>query len=205
MTRVDRARLERGYSLIEMVTVMAIMSVVLTALTALFVQGSNSERDLTRRFQAQQDARVALDRIRREIHCAQAGATGGGSGAPSSVRLQLPAQCPTAIGGVVTDVTWCTSAVASNRWALYRKPGTTCDATGVKLADYLTQSAAFDYRTQSVDGLAKLKVILTVDVKVGDATPAYSLCDTMVLRNSKRAVADSTVLGYTDTTEPSAC
>ena len=54
---------------------MIIMSVVLTGLTTLFVQGSNAELDMNRRFEAQQDSRVALDKIRREIHCAQGAAT----------------------------------------------------------------------------------------------------------------------------------
>ena len=52
-----RARDEGGYSLVEMLTVLSIMSVVLTGLVALFVQGSNAQLDTNRRFQAQQDAR----------------------------------------------------------------------------------------------------------------------------------------------------
>ena len=52
-----RARDEGGYSLVEMLTVLSIMSVVLTGLIALFVQGSNAQLDTNRRFQAQQDAR----------------------------------------------------------------------------------------------------------------------------------------------------
>ena len=47
---------EQGFSLIEMLTVMIIMSVVLTGLTTLFVQGSNAELDMNRRFEAQQDS-----------------------------------------------------------------------------------------------------------------------------------------------------
>jgi prepilin-type N-terminal cleavage/methylation domain-containing protein len=205
VSALRRLRSERGYSLIEMLTVMAILSVVLTGLTALFVQGSNAEMDMNRRFQAQQESRVALDKVRREIHCAQAGMTGGGNGPSSSIRLQLPAQCPTAVGGVVTDVTWCSVAVGTNRWALYRKVGTSCDSSGVKWADYLTQSALFDYRTQSSESLSKLRVQLSVDVKVGDATPVYSLCDAIVLRNSHRVMPDSTVLGYSDTAAPTPC
>jgi len=52
-----RSRLgaERGYSLVELLTVMAIMGVVMTGVTALLVQGSNAEVDMNGRFQAQQD------------------------------------------------------------------------------------------------------------------------------------------------------
>jgi prepilin-type N-terminal cleavage/methylation domain-containing protein len=200
-----RLRGERGYSLIEMVTVMAIMSVVMTGLTTLFIQGSNAELDMNRRFQAQQESRVALDKLRREIHCAKAASTSPGNGAASSVTLELPGQCPTAVGGATTNVTWCTVSVATSRYALYRKVGTSCDATGLKWADRLTLQNAFDYKTQSTAALAKLRVQLTVDVKPSDTTPGYSLCDQMVLRNSSRSTPDATVRGYQDTAEPAAC
>ena len=58
---------ERGYSLIEMLTVLVIMGVVMTSLTTVFVQASNSETDMNNRFQAQ------LDRQAR----ARQGAPGG--------------------------------------------------------------------------------------------------------------------------------
>jgi prepilin-type N-terminal cleavage/methylation domain-containing protein len=200
-----RLRGERGYSLIEMLTVMVIMGVVMTGLTTLFVQGSNAEVDMNRRFQAQQEARVALDKLRREIHCAKAASTSPGSAAASAVTLDLPGQCPTAVGGALTSVTWCTVSVSANRYRLFRKVATTCDSTGVRWADYLTVQNVFDYKTQSTTALSKLKVLLTVDAKASDATPGYSLCDQMVLRNSSRTTPDATIRGYLDTAEPSAC
>ena len=66
---------ESGYSAVEMVTVMAIMGIVMGGLTTLFVQGSNAELDMNRRFAAQQEARLSLDKIRREIHCSSAAET----------------------------------------------------------------------------------------------------------------------------------
>jgi type II secretory pathway pseudopilin PulG len=191
--------------LIEMLTVMSIMGVVMTGLTTLFVQGSNAEVDMNRRFQAQQEARVALDKLRREIHCAKAASTSPGNGAAAAVTLDLPGQCPTAVGGVLTSVTWCTVSVATNRYRLFRKVATTCDSTGVRWADYLTVQNVFDYKTQSTSALSKLKVLLTVDAKASDTTPGYSLCDQMVLRNSSRTTPDVTIRGYQDTAEPTAC
>jgi type II secretory pathway pseudopilin PulG len=191
--------------LIEMLTVMSIMGVVMTGITTLFVQGSNAELDMNKRFQAQQDARVALDKLRREIHCAKAASTSPGTDAASAVTLDLPGQCPTAVGGATTSVTWCTVSASANRYRLFRKVGTTCDATGVKWADFVTVQNAFDYKTQSTAALSKLKVLLTVDVKPSDAAPGYALCDQMVLRNSSRTTPDPTVRGYQDTAEPVAC
>ncbi len=44
-----RLRGERGYSLIEMLTVMVIMGVVMSSLTTVFVSASNSETDMNNR------------------------------------------------------------------------------------------------------------------------------------------------------------
>jgi prepilin-type N-terminal cleavage/methylation domain-containing protein len=207
VTRAARGRGLRGqagYSLVEMMTVMAILSVILTGLTTLFVQGTNSQRDLNSRFEAQQQVRLALDKLRREIHCAKEGETSGGTGAAAEVTLRLPAQCPTA-GGVQSDVRWCAVNVAASRYALYRMVGATCNATGVKWADYLTQATLFDFQTQATTQRARLRVELPVDVKVDDATPAYRLCDVIVLRNSGRVAPDAAMLGYTDTADVSPC
>ena len=186
MSLPRRLRGEQGFSLVEMVTVMAIMGVVLTGLTALFVQGSNAELDMNRRFEAQQGTRVALDKIRREIHCAQGASTNPATGEAPAITLDLPGQCPTAVGAAQTNVTWCSVLVSTGRYRLYRKVGVSCNATGVRWADYLTQANLFQYQAASSDSLAKVRVSFPVDVKVGDATPAYRLCDHIVLRNTLR-------------------
>ena len=203
-SRLRRLPGQAGYTLVEMLTVMIILSIVMTALTTLFVQGSNSQRDLNNRFEAQQQVRLALDKMRREIHCAKEGETAGGTGGASEVTLRLPAQCPTA-GGVQSDVRWCAVNVAASRYALYRKVGSTCDATGIMWADYLTQGTLFDYQTQATEHRARLRVELPVDVKTDDATPAYELCDVIVLRNSGRSDPDAAMLGYADTADVSPC
>ena len=185
---------EQGFSLIEMLTVMIIMGVVLTGLTTLFVQGSNSELDMNRRFEAQQDSRVALDKIRREIHCAQGAATTPASGEAPSITLDLPGQCPTAVGAAQTSVTWCSVLVSTGRYKLYRKVGVSCNATGVRWADYLTQANLFQYQAASSVSLAKVRVSFPIDVKSGDATPAYRLCDQIVLRNTLRLGTAGTAL-----------
>jgi prepilin-type N-terminal cleavage/methylation domain-containing protein len=200
-----RLRGERGFSLVEMLTVMVIMSVVLTGLVSLFVQGSNAQLDMNRRFEAQQTARLALDRIRREIHCSKSGSTVGGTGEQAAMTLRVAAHCKSAVGGVDTDITWCTSSAGTNRWALYRQVGSTCGTGGVKWADYLTAAAVFDYQTQSSEHLANLRVRLPVDVKVGDTTPAYTLCDVIVLRNSLRLTATPSDFGYQDTAAVAPC
>ena len=94
MTRLlRRLRGESGYSLVELLTVMAILGVVLGGLTALFVGGSNAQLDMNRRFEAQQAARLALDKMRREVHCASAATTSPATGASNHVILTLPTIC----------------------------------------------------------------------------------------------------------------
>ena len=50
---------------------LAILVIVIGALTQLFVSASTAQVDMTRRFEAQQEMRLALDKLRREIHCAK--------------------------------------------------------------------------------------------------------------------------------------
>jgi prepilin-type N-terminal cleavage/methylation domain-containing protein len=180
---------ERGYSLIEMLIVLSIMSVVMGALTTVFVQASNSELDMNNRFQAQQESRLALDKMRREVHC---GSVATPAGPSSSVTLTLPAYCKTGSG----SITWCTRNVSTNRYALYRVVGATCSG-GVKWADYLvpTSSATvcsgtlciFSYALQSTSSLAKLHVDFPVNVKPSKSVELYELADDIVLRNSTRS------------------
>jgi prepilin-type N-terminal cleavage/methylation domain-containing protein len=184
-----RLRGERGYTLVEMLVTLVIMGVVMTALTTVFVQASNAEQDMNNRFQAQQSARLALDKMRREVHCASMATP---SGLSSSVTLTLPNYCKTGSG----SITWCTRNVSTNRYALYRVVGSTC-AGGVKWADYLvpTSSATvcsgalciFTYTDQSTTSLAKLHVDFPVDVKPSKSVDLYELSDDIVLRNSSRA------------------
>jgi prepilin-type N-terminal cleavage/methylation domain-containing protein len=170
---------ERGYTLIEMLTVLVIFSTVMSALLVLFVQGTNAELDMNNRFQAQQDARLALDKIRREAHCATAVTVSSAS----SVTLSLPSYCPTGNG----SVTWCTASLGASRYGLFRKTGAACDATGVRWADHLTTANVFSYAAQSPTTLAKLSVDFPVNVKPSRTVDTYELKDDIVLRNSTRS------------------
>ncbi|TMM21143.1 MAG: type II secretion system protein [Actinobacteria bacterium] len=191
MTRRLLRRLgrERGYSLVEMLIVMSILGVVMGSLTTVFVQASNAEFDMNARFQAQLTGRLALDKMRREVHCASVATPTGSS---SSVTLTLPSYCKTGTG----SITWCTRSVATNRYALYRVVGSTCTG-GVKWADFLapTSSATvcsgalciFNYTAQSTTSLADLKVDLPVNIRPAKSVELYELIDDIVLRNSTRS------------------
>jgi prepilin-type N-terminal cleavage/methylation domain-containing protein len=174
-----RLRGEAGYSLVEMLTVMVIMSIVFAGITTIFVSGSKAQADQDNRFQAQLATRLAMDKIRKDIHCASDLAAGYTT---SSITLKLPSGC----GG---DTSWCTVVVAgyTSRYRLYRKSGSTCDATGTVIADYLTGANAFPQYAHTVGCtcLASLRVDFVVSNKRSNLA-AYELTDTVFLRNSTR-------------------
>jgi hypothetical protein len=146
---------------------------------------------MNNRYQAQLTARLALDKLRREIHCATLATP---TGVSSSVTLTLPSYCKTGSG----SVTWCTRNVATNRYALYRVVGSTCTG-GVMWGDFLVPSSGatacgsptalciFTYTAQSTSSLARLHVDIPVNVKPAKTVERYELVDDIVLRNSTRA------------------
>ena len=170
---------EAGYSLVEMLTVMVIMSIVFSGITQIFVSGSKAQIDQDNRFQAQLATRLAMDKVRKDVHCASDLAAGYTT---SSITLKLPSGC----GG---DTSWCTVAVAgyTTRYRLYRQPGSTCGTSGTIVADYLTSAAAFPQYLHAVgcSCLASLRVDFLVSNK-GSGRDAYELTDTIFLRNSTR-------------------
>lgn len=178
-------RNERGFTLIETLASMTILMAVMGGLTALMVSGTKTEAEQNRRFQAQTEARLGLDKLRRDVHCSW-NVTQSGTPA-TTTTLTMNATCPTSGGG--TSITWCTVANGSNRWGLWRYANSACSGIGQKVADYLTTSTPFTY-TAPVAGSKELKtlgVVLNVNLTPANPERVYSLQDDLVLRNSVRA------------------
>jgi prepilin-type N-terminal cleavage/methylation domain-containing protein len=185
-----RLAAEHGYSLSEMLVVLAIIGIVLGALTQLFVSASTAQVDMTRRFEAQQNMRLALDKLRREIHCAKSVSPMGGS-TTSEIRITLADYCPTNNVGASTigddTFTWCTTGSGA-RFGLWRYNGPGCSGTGRKEADYLTLQKVFTppVAVTPTGLLPTLGVELPVDVNAADGKQRYTLKDDIVLRNAIR-------------------
>jgi type II secretory pathway pseudopilin PulG len=176
MKRLRRiAASESGYTVIELLQVMGILSLVVAALTTVFVNAMNAEVDMNRRFSAQQEARLAVDKLRREVHCARVVSPTGPS---ASVTVTLPGNCPSA-GGAEITVTYATQLVGTSRYQLRRN--------GVPVADYITEASVFEYTPQSPSSLARLRVSLPVNTNPTDAGKTWRLVADAVLRNSKRS------------------
>jgi type II secretory pathway pseudopilin PulG len=167
---------EDAYTLPELLTVMVLLTLVLTALTTVMVSAINAEAGMNVRYQAQYNARTALTTLRRDVHCASTLTVNSGG----SVTITLPSTCSFGTG----QVTWCTQG-AGQRWGLYRIAGSACSG-GTQYADYLTTSSVFTF-TGSVTGtsLAKLHVDFPVNPSPGSRN-SYELIDDIVLHNSTR-------------------
>ena len=180
------AREEGGYSLIEMLTVMGILGTVMGSLTAVFVSASSAQVDMNKRFEAQQHARVALDRLRRETHCSSSISP---SGPAASVTLTFPSNLtPGSFCGRLsgTQVTWCAVSVSTTRYRLFRSNSNPCgDAADAIYADYVTAPTVFEHRVQSSASLGTLRIDIAVDVDPAK-TGYYRLVDKLVMRNTKR-------------------
>jgi prepilin-type N-terminal cleavage/methylation domain-containing protein len=119
---------ESGMTLIELLTVLAILVIVIGGLTTMFSAAITSEKDQTTRVQGQTDARVALSQLRREIHCATTVSPNpNGTWPTQSVTITLGSYCPTNTANSAS-VTWCTSG--SGPYTLWRYPHTTDLSSG---------------------------------------------------------------------------
>ena len=170
---------ERGFTLIELVTVLGMRVIVMTALSYALIAAQKAEQEMNRRFASQINARIALDQLRREIHCASSVPTSSSA----SITIVLGSRCPSA--GAGTTVSWCTSG-SGTRFALYRLVGNSCNSTGKKTVDYLTSGTVFSFAPQSPTTLAVLSVTLPVNTRPASGLPGYRLTDDIVLRNSVR-------------------
>jgi type II secretory pathway pseudopilin PulG len=176
-------RAQGGYSLVELVTVTAILATITTGVTTAFVSASNNELHANQRVQAQLQAGAAFDRLRRDIHCASGGSVSG-----STLTLT---------GTTCGTVTWQTCTYGS-WYALYRNAtscptnnnATQCSSfptpTSGKLYASCLTSATFTYTVPVAStSLAKVRADIVVNVKPG-SHDSYELADEIVLRNSTR-------------------
>jgi prepilin-type N-terminal cleavage/methylation domain-containing protein len=178
---------EAGYSMAELLVVMVILGTVLTGLTTAFVGGSKAEVDLNRRVQAQIQAAGALDRLRRDVHCASSASIAGAT--------------MTLSGCGTGSVDWSAAASSSctaTGYTLYALSRTFNSFTK-KYADCLTSSSIagcpplsqpciFSYIAPVAGtSLAKVRAVITTSVNPAKSVEIFQLQDDIVMRNSVRA------------------
>lgn len=190
-----RALSQAGYTLIETLVVMSVLVIVIGAIADGFTSASKTQTDQTARADDQQAARQALERLRRDIHCASAASVG--SNAQNGYTLNLtvdPGQClgvttGAGAGAFGSDgVQWCTVPInaSTNRYAMYRTVVSSCDAAdAVFQVDFVTQGEVWQFACGSNDsGLEAVGIDLPVNRDI-DTRPdrTYTLTDQIALRN----------------------
>ena len=206
---------ESGYTLMELIVVMVILGVVLIGLTASFAAGLNAESGSVQRLLAQENARLALNRMRVDVHCASAAPAPQENpfGGFTLTLTETPSVCPS-VTTSSSGVQWCTIPVAgaTNRWQLFRFLGTVlsdCDGgtDATLVVDYLvtpdsgwstnssTSPAPADWDgnlwpdppTCSSGNLPAVSVRMGVNPDpVASPTASYEVADTIALRNATR-------------------
>jgi prepilin-type N-terminal cleavage/methylation domain-containing protein len=197
---------ESGYSLFELIAVMAILGIVMTGITAMFVNGSHAELQNNYRFQAQQSARLALDRLRQDVR------GGCAANVPATSKLVVTyvpptgtngAADPTQCGAVVSNasyrkVVYCalTSPTLNTSYALYRSEATDNSCTtsnGILIADRLTTNVVFSTSaTIPIGQFQTVNVTLPVSFKTQTFGAPYTLAQTITVRNSVRQTTNAT-------------
>ena len=134
---------------------MALMLVVLTAVSATFASGTHSETNVAKRIRAESDARAALSRMRDDLHCAfavqsisqNAVSASNPSGLGFTLSLTEYFNTCTSVdqnpgSGSRVFLAWCTVPSGSdpNVFDLYRH-NSTCDNTGTLVASHIVKPA----------------------------------------------------------------
>jgi prepilin-type N-terminal cleavage/methylation domain-containing protein len=171
---------ERGFTLAEMLVVLLILAVVIVAITQLFISGIKSENDQTLRAQAQIDARLALDQLRREVHCAGAvNPNPNGTWPTQAITVSLGTWCHSNTTGATTYVTWCTVSLGSGRYQLWRYPHGGTDTSTFTYANACTGSGRIwvtdvvNYRTIT-NGQIFFNPVIPTNPALGEADLAYA-------------------------------
>ena len=140
-------------------------------------------------------ARLALDRIRQDIHCAsaaQAKTIGTYPGLKLAINNGTIGNCSSA-----AVVSWCVVAVTTTpvRYALYRSTATSnictgSDGTRLLVADYLISNSNAFTTTATIPqyALQTVGVDFRVNVNPAAVQNTYELSDSIVGRNATRCV-----------------
>lgn len=166
---------ERGVTLIELLITMFLLSIVLAALSNIFVSGLRASSDTSARTAGQGNIQTAVNRLEYELRCSSGATVPNAGVANSSVTLTLPTQCVHATG----QYTWCVSS-----GSLLRYSGTTCTGTGEAFADDVTTATPFTL-ISTTGNLPQLAIDLSVNL-TNRSSDVVSVSDTITLRNAAR-------------------
>jgi prepilin-type N-terminal cleavage/methylation domain-containing protein len=171
MNRLDE---QQGQTVIEMLVALVLVAILMVGVINIIVSGSRAGGDANARIDAQQNTRLAVDRLEYEGRCASA-ATLVSSG--SGVAFTLPTQCSHATG----TVSWCVTG-----GALVRYTTAACTGRGQTYITGVTSTTPFSLPTTPSGDLPQLAIAITVNT-IGAASTSATLDDQITLRNAAAA------------------
>jgi prepilin-type N-terminal cleavage/methylation domain-containing protein len=190
-----------GFTLIELLITLTLMGIVMGGITTSFASAFAHETRAIAEATNQEHARLALNRLRMDIHCAyQAnGATPNdtGDGGFTFVLAEIvhssgEQACPRlGLAPGSSWVAWCTIRVGSDnsRYKLYRENVQQCDGVGSTfMVDYITRPDIWDTRENCAPSgwQQYVGVNLVTNLQPSMKTHEYALHDSISLRNSER-------------------
>ena len=192
---------EAGYTLVELIVVMALLGIILGALVNGFATAIRAETEQTARANDRESAREALERMRKDIHCAsgaEAQPTLDSLGNPTGTgyTLQLAVTQSQCLGVTTASngVQWCSVSVggSTTRYEVFRTTTGTCNATDATFqVDYVTNFGAitggnlWSLPACSTGRLQAVSVSLPVNQNpVTQPSETYDLADTIAMRNA---------------------
>ena len=144
----QRLSSQAGYTLLEMLIVMALLAIIMAALATGFVSATRAEGDQITRASDQESAREVLERMRRDIHCANAAQAqptldsfGNPTGTGYTLQLSVGQNQCAGVTSLSNGVQWCTVSVggSTTRYQVFRTISGTCNAASALFeVDYIT-------------------------------------------------------------------
>jgi prepilin-type N-terminal cleavage/methylation domain-containing protein len=190
-TRLRALEGSAGYTLVEVIIVMALLLTVCGALADGFASASRAEVDQTQRASDQEAARLSLDRMRRDIHCASGATvtptTSGGTpnGGYILTLTETANVCPT-VTTASAGIQWCTIPISAQRFQLYRENSGNCDGINSTFEeDYVTAGNVWSLPTCSTGQFPSVAIDMPVNRDpFNRAARVYELKDQIALRNA---------------------
>ena len=165
-----RLRAERGMTLVELIIVMAVLAIILGAVSTAFSSGTRAGADVDARISAQTNLGVAVGRLEYEARCA---ATVGILSSGAGISMSLPSLCLHATG----NVSWCVVSGVLTRYA-----ASSCTGTGQAFVTNITSPTPFAC-VSTVGSLPQVQVALTTNI-TGRASDAASVTERITMRNA---------------------
>ena len=172
------------------------MGIIMAPLIDSMVSALNAQAKQVNVVASQEQARLAMERMRKDIHCAHSvsAATlnddGGYTVLLTETNVTGVAECPGLLSLNASAVQWCTIPVAggTGRYRLYREddPDKNCDGVDSTFqVDYITQANLWSLPTCTGGQYPTLNVVLPVAIASGSKLVGnYDLQDQIALRNA---------------------